>query len=297
LRRAVAILATAAACVALAGAAAGCSGAPHGQAARGSHPPSYYLSLGDSLSQGVQPNAAGINVPTSQGYANQLYAMLRRSQPWLRLVKLGCSGETTTTMIRGGRCRYPAGSQLRAAVDFLRAHRGRISLITIDIGGNDPNSCVSGASILHLLPCLDSRVAGTAGNLALILRQLRAAAGPHVMIIGMTYYVPELGAWLTGLPGELIAEGSVRLAAAYNQLLTSVYQRYHARVADVFGAFRSTDFGGRVRLPRFGTVPRNVAAVCQWTWICTPARRPLDQHANAAGYAVIARAFLRAYRR
>jgi lysophospholipase L1-like esterase len=292
-----AALATAAACVVAASAVAGCSGASAGQATRRTHPASYYVSLGDSLSQGVQPDAAGVNVPTSQGYANRLYATLHRSQPWLRLVKLGCSGETTTTMIHGGRCRYPAGSQLSAATDFLRAHRGRISLITIDIGGNDPNSCLSGAAIMRLLPCLDSRVPGTASNLALILRQLRAAAGRKVMIIGMTYYVPELSAWLTGFPGELIAEASVRLAAAYNQLLTSVYQRYQARVADVFGAFRSDDFGGRVRLPHFGTVPPNVAAICQWTWICTPARRPLDQHANAAGYAVIAHAFLQAYRR
>ena len=29
---------------------------------------SYYLSLGDSLAQGVQPNAAGVSVETNQGY-------------------------------------------------------------------------------------------------------------------------------------------------------------------------------------------------------------------------------------
>src|SRR5215831_9927421 len=93
---------------------------------------SYYLSLGDSLSQGVQPDSAGASVPTRQGYADLLYAELRRGDPGLRLVKLGCSGETTHTMINGGICSYPGGSQLATAASFVHAHRGRVSLITID---------------------------------------------------------------------------------------------------------------------------------------------------------------------
>jgi hypothetical protein len=63
---------------------------------------SYYLALGDSLSVGVQPSAAGTDVPTGQGYPDQLAALLRPAHPGLRLVKLGCSGETTATMINGG---------------------------------------------------------------------------------------------------------------------------------------------------------------------------------------------------
>jgi hypothetical protein len=35
-------------------------------------PPLYYLSLGDSLSRGVQPDPAGQNQPTDQGYADDL---------------------------------------------------------------------------------------------------------------------------------------------------------------------------------------------------------------------------------
>ena len=72
-------------------------------------PATYYLALGDSLSQGVQPDATGTSVRTGQGYPDQLYAMLRPSQPSLRLVKLGCPNETTATMIHGGICRYRAG--------------------------------------------------------------------------------------------------------------------------------------------------------------------------------------------
>ena len=75
-------------------------------------PTSYYLALGDSLSQGVQPDMAGANVETRQGYPDQLYAALRSGHPGLQLVKFGCPGETTSTMINGGICRYPGGPQL-----------------------------------------------------------------------------------------------------------------------------------------------------------------------------------------
>ena len=59
-------------------------------------------------------------------------------------------------------------------------------------------------------------------------------------------------------------------------------------MADVFGAFRTADFTAS------GSLPRNVALLCRWTWACaTPPRGP-NQHANQAGYQVIARSFERA---
>jgi len=86
-------------------AVAGCSAAPGPPHPHHPRPTvSYYLSLGDSLAQGVQPNASGASVRTQHGYANQLFAALRSSRPGLRLVKLGCSGETTATMMNGGIC-------------------------------------------------------------------------------------------------------------------------------------------------------------------------------------------------
>src|SRR5215471_13395856 len=81
---------------------------------------SFYLSLGDSLAQGVQPNAQGVSVETKQGYPDQLFTALRLGNPTLKLVKLGCPGETTLTMIKGGICHnYSLGSQLKQAVAFL----------------------------------------------------------------------------------------------------------------------------------------------------------------------------------
>src|ERR1700722_17428617 len=63
--------------------------APGRPRAPGRAPLAYYLALGDSLSRGVQPNAAGTNVETAQGYPNLVYARLARGNPVLRLVQLG----------------------------------------------------------------------------------------------------------------------------------------------------------------------------------------------------------------
>jgi len=277
-------------------AAGGCSGpartGPAGDRPA-SAPATYYLALGDSLSQGVQPNAAGVGVSTRHGYADQLYAALRSHQPGLRLVKLGCGGETTVTMIHGGICSYRGGSQLAAAVSFLRAHRSRVSLITLDIGANDPDSCLSEPSVGKLLGCASASVPRAAANLATILRQLRQA-GPHARIVAMNYYLPALAAWRNGLGGQLLARGSELVTTGYNALLTRVYHRFGVRVADVSGAFHTSDFSPRVIVPGLGPLPRNVAAICRWTWECAPHPRGPNEHPNQAGYQVIARAFLAA---
>ena len=287
---------------AVSAAAAGCSSPPvrhaaaAGSAAAGGRP-AYYLALGDSLARGVQPDAAGRSLPTDDGYPDRVYAVLRRTQPDLRLVKLGCSGETSFTMINGGTCHYRGGSQLAAATSFLRAHRLETSLVTIDIGANDPNSCFLGASLVKIGSCMNSRVRLTVDDLGTILSRLRAAGGPRVRIIGMTYYVPELAGWLHGKVGQAVAVLTERLVLGYNSLLTSEYHHYRARVANVFGAFHSADFGDGVRLATYGTVPRNVATVCELTWACSRPPEQPNEHANTLGYATIARAFLLADQR
>src|SRR5438046_4728327 len=117
----------------------------------------YYLSLGDSLAQGMRPGTEGITRNTNQGYADQLYALESRKIPRLKLVKLGCGGETTSSFLtgRGNRnalilgCTPRGGSQMRAAERFLRAHHRprQVALVTLDIGANDIVGCVHGASI------------------------------------------------------------------------------------------------------------------------------------------------------
>ena len=259
-------------------------------------PATYYLAVGDSLSQGVQPDAAGTSVPTGQGYPDQLYAALHRSQPALQLVKLGCPGETTATMIHGGTCRYRGGSQLAGAVAFLKAHRGHVVLVTIDIGANDPEDCGSHLNLQAITACVGTNLPEAASNLNTILARLRAAAGPGVRIVGMSYYLPALAEWLNGTLGQVVARVSERLAAEYDDLLDRAYASSGVRVANVFGAFETSDFGNQVAVPGVGTVPRNVARICQWTWACASPPRGPNQHANQAGYSVIAQAFLSAAR-
>jgi len=255
-------------------------------------PVSYYLALGDSLSLGIQPNADGVSVETARGYPDQLYTALHRTRPGLRLVRLGCSGETTKTMLNGGICQYPGGSQLAAATAFLRTHRGHVFLVTIDIGANDPQDCVQNKGIALIAACITA-MPEAAVNLARILDTLRTAAGPGVRIAGMSYYLPELAVWREGILGHALARTSEELAASYNDLLTGVYARANDPVADVFGAFGTSDFGSMEAVPGVGTVPRNLALLCKLTWQCAPAPRGPNEHANGAGYAVIANAFLR----
>jgi lysophospholipase L1-like esterase len=251
----------------------------------GTRAPLYYLSLGDSLAAGVQPTgSADSQFRTSDGYADQLYAIARQSHPNLRLVKLGCPGETTGTMIAGGICPYENGSQLADAVEFLHAHRKFVAFVTIDIGFNDfPCSELS---------CLAAGSASINQNLPTILAELREAAGPSVPIVGMTIYDPFLGLWLTGPDGQALARLSVSDAIVpINRLLTGLYAAAGSPVADVEGAFSTTDFDTPVSLPGFGSVPLNVARICEWTWVCASAPYGPNNHANAAGYQSIAQAF------
>jgi lysophospholipase L1-like esterase len=267
-----------------------CSSPP---AAKPPPPTSYYLALGDSLSRGVQPDAAGTSVETGQGYPDLVYATLLASHPALRLVRLGCPGETTKTMMHGGICHYSAGSQLAAATAFLRAHRGHVFLVTIDIGANDLEDCGNRPSLTQLASCIGQLPKATA-NVAAILASLRAAAGPGVRIVGMNYYLPALAEWRSGLLGRATAQLSEKFAVAYDDLLKRAYGQAGITVANVFEAFETTNFGDPVTVPGIGSVPRNVARICQWTWECAPPPRGPNQHANAAGYRVIADAILTA---
>lgn len=256
----------------------------------------YYLSLGDSLAQGVQPNAQGTSVETNQGYPNQLYTALSQTDPYLRLVKLGCPGETTATMINGGICTYGEGSQLAQAVDFLHQHPGRVGLVTIDIGANDLNPCLALTSLPKLVACLEKVIPQAVANLGQIMSELRAADPAPGTIIGMSYYDPELANWLKDTKASrTLATDSVTLAEIFNKDLAGVYQKSGAPTAGVFGAFQTSDLTHMVTTPEFGTIPLDVAKLCSYTWQCAAPPVGPNEHANILGYGVIANAFYNAY--
>jgi lysophospholipase L1-like esterase len=243
--------------------------------------PQYYVALGDSLSQGYMPPAGN----SDQGYVDDLYASLHATDPSLQLVKLGCSGETTTTMINGGICSYGgADSQLAAAAQFLSAHRGQVAYLTLDIGANDVDNCVSGTSLDPA--CIEAGIATIAQNLPRILATITAADPGARHRVGMTYYDPFLAAYLAGPTGPALAKESLTASNVLNQVETAAYRGYGLRVAKVDQAFRSHD-AAPVTVPGLGTLPTNVATICELTYMCTVQ----NIHPNVTGYQLIAKTF------
>jgi lysophospholipase L1-like esterase len=249
--------------------------------------PPYYLALGDSLSVGLQPTLHG-PAPTNQGYADDLHAFYRLRIPALRLAKLGCSGETTTTMLTGGVCSYRSGSQIAEAVAFLHTHR--VALITVDIGANNLLPCIGASGIDPT--CVASGLTAVANDLPQILIALREAAGPRVPIVGMNYYDAFLAAWrLFPAPaGPSLAVASLQVTTLFNSTLEAIYNGFGVPVAPVAAAFHITDFSPGL----LAGLPVNVELTLAWTWMGIPPPFGPNIHPNAFGYAVIAGAFVKA---
>jgi len=245
----------------------------------------YYISLGDSLASGYQPD---VDKDTAIAYTDQLYAQLKRHDPELKHIRLGCTGETTKSLINGGPCHYPnAKSQLDAALKAMALHHGKVAYVTLSVGANDIQACVSPTGTLDGA-CLN-RVSGTMGrNLAQITGALRKAGTKNTQFVGSTYYNPFLATWLLGSAGQKAAKDSAPLIKAGNAGIAQVFGSTGFKVADVAGAYSSDDFTTQVNVPGTGEVPANVAKICQLTWACTP---KADPHPNAAGHKVIAGAF------
>jgi lysophospholipase L1-like esterase len=245
----------------------------------------YYLSLGDSLAASYQPNG-----DFADGYAEQLHAALAADDPKLELVKLGCGGESTVSMRFGSQdptvvlscgtpryykhVLYPKGTQLAEAASFLQAHRGKVALVTIDIGANDLQRLDQQG---NLIICLfepagcGAQTATLVESLTAILTELRAAVGPAVPIVGMSYY-DVFAPLCVSDPALLFVCGRVD---AFNSRIEDTYAAAGVPVADVAGAFENDNLA------------HAAVHVCAWTWFCTLG----DVHANTAGYGVIAQAF------
>jgi lysophospholipase L1-like esterase len=236
-----------------------------------------YLALGDSLAESTQAHG-----PRNQGYAEDLWLHELQYTPDLELVKLGRGGETAARMLHSPRT---GPSQLQQALEALRA--GQTTLVTIDIGANDVEHCQRGNGFDAR--CIDAGLASLRRSLPLVLRRLRAAA-PSTRIVGINYYNSFLGAWVQGAGGRRLARRSVPVERRINATLTAVYRKARVRVADVESAFATDRLDSYARLAPYGRLPLAVARVCRWTWSCAGDG---DDHANSAGYAVIARTVAR----
>lgn len=248
----------------------------------------FYVSLGDSLAASYMPGQ-GL---TEKGYVEDLWRVTSDAVPGLQMQKFACVGETTRSMVTGNHseCSYDEGSQLDAAVAFLTSHAGQVPFITIDVGANDILfRCFSRAGLLRR-PCVMDLVPRVGERLAGIIDALRAAAGPDVPILGMTYYNPFLGYWGLVPHGRVLARVAARGWTVLNTGLTESYEGAGAVVADVATTFRIDDFDDTVLVPGRGRLPINVALACRWTWFCTP-KFAGDPHGTALGYRKVAQTF------
>jgi lysophospholipase L1-like esterase len=236
-------------------------------------PQSYYLALGDSITYGIQPTKVTPGtVPSAfdTGYVDVFAARLRKLSPKIRVVNYGCPGETTVTFTRG-RCSGLAdgvklhdayrGSQLGAALSFLRAHRGQVSPITVTLWGND------------VLPLSEkgkrapSVIASFATRFNSILQQLRTAA-PTAEIIVSGAWNPEADRLAQTEPLYRSLDAAIARAAAASR----------ARHA-IFAALNGT-----------GNVSTQQARLCRLTFFCSKG----DPHPTDAGYRAMAGAFMAA---
>lgn len=271
-------------------------------AAQASSPPArYYLALGDSLSVGFQPNAKGVGRETRQGYDQILYARAHRRLKNLQLVELGCPGDSTTSMLTGKgneknarafHCDRQGGSQLAAAVRFLKAHhrRGEVPLITIDIGANDVDGCASEPSAGKIFACVSKGETSIKKNTPKILGALRRAAPAGTRFAAMNLYDPILAYALSSDSGKRqLAQISLALVRQVNNYIDSASRHAHFKLADVAGAFKTYD-----QTPvsyHGGQVATDVVEICKLTWMCAPSPVGPNIHANPTGYKTIAGAF------
>jgi lysophospholipase L1-like esterase len=249
-------------------------------------PKYYYLALGDSLAFGYQPN-----FDWSHGYAKYFYSNLQ-GHGAKAYVNYGCAGETAATFINGG-CPYQnvlmlhnyyTGPQLTAALNFIKAHPGKISPVTIDIGANDVKSYVNTSTCA--VGSYTSALQTFDGNFQTILTKLASALNGQGTILVMNYYDPYQNTCpntvaLTQLFNQHIAADASAAATAQNTLIP---------VADVFSAFETFDaFGNPVTPDPYLCGTNGYAG---YTWTCSSYN---DIHARDAGYSAIAQVFANTY--
>jgi lysophospholipase L1-like esterase len=236
----------------------------------------YYLALGDSVAFGYQSSKAAAGLPPSgfdTGYVDVLMPRLRTIRPGISVTNYGCPGETTTTFIEGAclsnEIGFPlhdpfAGTQLDAAIAFLKAHPGKVSPITLTLWGGDVRELVQSCD--GDLGCISDRAPGAIGllarNLHTILGELRAAAPDAEIIV--------TGAW-DSFVGAF--EDADPLFEALNAVMAGAVADERARFADPFPIFNPQ-----------GDPEAETAAICTLLLICSEG----DSHPSDAGYRAIA---------
>ena len=281
-----------------------------------------YLALGDSLAYGYQaakfqsqyPN---VNEATfNTGYVN-VFAKLQLT-PGLQTTNLGCPGETSASLIKGGRTPatggnylafipacgdspsagiganfpkvflhtpYDGKSQLQGAEDFLTANAATTKTISVDIGANDVlvflESCGFGTASGPNAACIASGLPAAFGNAANNLNTILTrlqAKAPNARYVVLGLYNPYPGVINVG--GLTGNDATKQL----NGLLKSVATAHGARFANPLPVLNpSSNVAG-------ASEALDVPVICKLTGMCpggtyNPATG--DIHPTDLGYGII----------
>jgi lysophospholipase L1-like esterase len=242
-------------------------------------PKDFYMSLGDSVAFGFQHDKffsellAGTYSPSNfPGYSYPFGADMQVLRPGLHVVDYGCPGETTVSYM--ATCGFQAAgvalhdgysgeSQMQAALNFLHAHPGQVSPITISLGANDVQTCLPAADPT----CIANQIAIVGQNMTTILAGLRAAA-PNAEIIALQYYNPLF----------VVNPATDAFALALNGAIATAAASVGGRVANAFAVINA---------------PPEATNVCLYTLMCPGVYTPEggDIHPSDPGYAVITGVF------
>ena len=205
---------------------------------------------------------------------------MRALAPKIRVVNYGCPGESTRTFIHG-RCPWLAegrrlhkgfkGTQLGAALAFLRGHRGQVSPITLTLWGNDVFDEFAPACKGDLVCIRSHSRAGLArftSRLASIVGRLRAAAPKTEIIV--------TGAWNFDVEHHARTDPLFR---SIDATVARVAAAEKARVAKMYPVFSPA-----------GKPARAKSRICALTFVCSKG----DPHPTDAGYRAMAASFLAA---
>jgi lysophospholipase L1-like esterase len=280
--------------------------------AAGAATPNTYLALGDSLAYGyhaAQFKAEYPNINPAKfegGYVQDFAKVLKLTNPKLQLINDGCPGETTESFINGSGIPLAYGafcaggptgtpfpyaflhhsygthtSQLEDALAILKENPN-VSPITLDIGANDLlQYLASKCGFPAGFTCTEAQVGGlfakTAGNVALILSKLRAAA-PKAEIILVGIYDPY--------PETLPAPGADKVLAEFDATLETAAKAGGASFADPEPEFNPSLVLG---LPE----KDDLTTLCAFTAMCpegkyNPTSPLADIHPTTLGYEVMA---------
>ncbi len=170
---------------------------------------------------------------------------------------------------------------------FLTSHRGDAGLVTIDLGFNDIRLCLAPAEVNQT--CVNRAIAAVKLDTPKYVKQLKAAAGPHVLFVGLEYNDPYLSHYLRADTGPADAAATLVAMDSFNAALDTAYKPAVSwwRMCRNISILTTRRWSRSRTSARF---PKNVESACQLTWMCYSTPFGPDDHPNDAGYITIAEA-------